>query len=49
MPYNSKIQANNINNKKSYLLGQYYSKQGTHYVLAKDKISKIWKNAADQI
>lgn len=27
----SKIQSNNINNKKSYLLGQYHSKQGTHY------------------
>lgn len=31
MTYTSKIQANNINNKKSYLLGQYHSKQGTHY------------------
>lgn len=33
MAFTSKIQASNINNnKKSYLLGQYHSKQGTHYI-----------------
>lgn len=44
----SKIQANNINNKKSYLLGQYHSKQGTHY-WQRIKLVKIWKAATDQI
>lgn len=44
MTFTSKIQANNINNKKSYLIGQYHSKLYWQRI----RLVKIWRDD-DQI